>query len=155
VRPRRLAGRPRLSAADPLTHARSLFLALCPVGLISRRPFFSTARALPLSLSHGPGSPVVKPLPRASLFSLCVVGQPCQLRPLRTSSGFSAMTPTLVSSSLLIAPPMPRAHPSPHFAHPRPLSRSTLAASSRRRPAPTSSTIQLAGDRSKPPRAPP
>jgi hypothetical protein len=58
------------------------------------------------------------------------MGQPCQLRPLR-------------------------AHPSPHFAQLHPLSRSAHAASRRRRPAPASPAIQLAGDHPKPPRAPP
>jgi hypothetical protein len=63
---------PPVSGRSPHPRALSLSLALCPVGLICRRPFFSTARALPpsLSLSRGPGSPVVEPLPRASLFSL-------------------------------------------------------------------------------------
>jgi hypothetical protein len=50
---------------------------------------------------------------------------------------------------------VPHAHPSPHFAQLHPLLHSTLAASRRRRPAPASPTIQLAGDRPKPPRAPP
>jgi hypothetical protein len=51
------------------------------------------------------------------------------------------------------APPVPRAHPSPHFARLHLLSRSAHAASRRRRPAPMFPAIQLAGDRSKPPRA--
>jgi hypothetical protein len=50
---------------------------------------------------------------------------------------------------------VPRTRPSPHFARPRPLSRSALAARRRRRPEPTFPTIQLAGDHAKPPRAPP
>jgi hypothetical protein len=126
--------------------------------------FLNRALSLSLSLPRGPGSPVVEPLPRASLFSLCTVGQPCQLCLLprrrgpahahsRTSPGFSATTPAHAPNSLLIAPPVPRAHPSPHFAHPHPLSRSTLTASRRRRPAPASPAIQLAGVRAKPPRA--
>jgi hypothetical protein len=133
------------------------------VGPICRRLFFSTA----LSLSRGPVSPVVEPLPRASLFSLSAPWVSPVSSALsahrrgpthahsRTTPGFSATTPTLVSSSLLIAPPVPYAHPSPNFAHPHPLSRSALAASRRRRPAPMFPAIQLAGDRSKPPRAPP
>jgi hypothetical protein len=56
---------------------------------------------------------------------------------------------------LFRAPPVPRAHPLPHFARLHPLSRSAHAASRRRRPAPAFSAIELAGDRSKPPRAPP
>jgi hypothetical protein len=73
----------------------------------------------------------------------------------RTSPGFSATTPAHAPSSLFRAPPVPRAHPSPHFTQPHPLSRSAHAASRRRRPAPAFPAIQLAGDRSKPPRAPP
>jgi hypothetical protein len=56
---------------------------------------------------------------------------------------------------LFRAPPVPRAHPSPHFAQLHPLSRSAHAASCRRRPAPAFPAIQLVEDRSKPPRAPP
>jgi hypothetical protein len=43
--------------------------------------------------------------------------------------------------------------PSPHFAQLHPLSRSALAVSRRRRPAPASPAIQLTEDCSKPPRA--
>jgi hypothetical protein len=133
---------------------------------ICQHQFPLPARAL-LSLSRGPGSPVVEPLPRASLFSLSVtwaspVSSALSARHSgqahahsRTSPGFSATTPTLASSSLLIAPHVPRAHPSSHFAQLHPLSRSAHAASRRRRPAPAFPAIQLAGDRSKPPRAPP
>jgi hypothetical protein len=71
------------------------------------------------------------------------------------SPGFSATTPAHAPNPLLIAPSVPRTHPSPHFAHPHPLSRSALAASLRRRPAPTSPAIQLTGVYAKPPRAPP
>jgi hypothetical protein len=98
------------------------------------------------------------------LFSLYAVGQPCQFRlpharrrlaraHSRTSPGFSATTPAHAPNSLLIAPPVPRAHPSPQFTHPRPLSRSALAARRRRRPALAFPTVQLAGDHAKPPRA--
>ncbi|PWZ37120.1 hypothetical protein Zm00014a_022374 [Zea mays] len=69
------------------------------------------------------------------------------------SPDFSATTPAHMPSSLLRAPPVPRAHPSPHFTQLHPLSRSTHAASHRRRPTPAFPAIQLAGDRSKPPRA--
>jgi hypothetical protein len=104
--------------------------------------------------------------PARPLFSLYVVGLPCQFRlpcsrrgsvsaHSRTSPGFSATTPTHAPSSLLRALPVPRACPSPHFAQLHPLSRSAHAASRRRRPAPMFLAIQLAGDRSKPPRAPP
>jgi hypothetical protein len=97
-------------------------------------------------------------------FSLCAVGLPCQLRPLRarrgparahsrTSPDFSATTPAHAPSSLLRAPPVPHAQPSPHFAQLHPLSRSAHVASRHRRPAPAFLAIQLTGDRSKPPQA--
>jgi hypothetical protein len=87
-----------------------------------------------LSLSRGPGSPGVEPLPRASLFSLCAVDPPYQFRPplahrgparahSRTSPDFSATTPIHAPSSLLRAPPVPALAPPPHFAQHRPLSR--------------------------------
>jgi hypothetical protein len=102
--------------------------------------------------------------PARPLFSLCIVGLSCQFRlprsrrglaiaHSRTSPGISATTPAHAPNSLFRAPPVPRAHPSPHFSHPRPLSRSALAARRRRRPEPAFPTIQLAGDRAKPPRA--
>ncbi|PWZ23535.1 hypothetical protein Zm00014a_035884 [Zea mays] len=69
------------------------------------------------------------------------------------SPDFSATTPAHAPSSLLRASPVPRAHPSPHFAQLHPLSRSAHAASRRRRPTPAFLAIQLTGDRSKPPRA--
>jgi hypothetical protein len=104
--------------------------------------------------------------PRTFPFSLCVVGLPCQIclprarrgparAHSRTSPGFSATTPAHTPSSLFRAPTVPRAHPSPHFAQLHPLSRSAHAANSRRRSAPSFPAIQLAGDRSKPHRAPP
>jgi hypothetical protein len=94
------------------------------------------------------------------------MGQPCQIglprarrgparAHSRTSSDFSATTPAHAPSSLLRAPPVPCTRPSPHFAHPRPLSRSALAASRRWRPALTFPTVQLVEDHAKPPRAPP
>jgi hypothetical protein len=90
-------------------------------------------------------------------------GLPCQFRARRAparahsrmSPDFSATTPAHAPSSLLRAPPVPRARPSSHFAQLHPLSRCAHAASRRRRPAPAFPAIQLAGDRSKPPRAPP
>jgi hypothetical protein len=138
---------------------------------------FSLARALPLSLATQWGRSVgarSSPArasrravaPRTPFSSLCAVGLPCQFRPLRarrgpalthsrTSPDFSATTPAHVPSFLLRAPPVPRAHPSPHFAQLHPLSRSAHSASHRRRPAPAFSAIQLTGDHSKPPRASP
>jgi hypothetical protein len=73
----------------------------------------------------------------------------------RMSPGFSATTPAHAPNSLLTALSVPRAHPSPHFAHSHPLSRSALAAIHRWRPAPASPAIQLTEVRAKPPRAPP
>jgi hypothetical protein len=160
-----LTGGPRLSTAV-LPHARPLSLSLAAQWGRSVGASYFT-RSLSLSLSRGPGPPVVEPLPRASLFSLSALWASPVSSALsarrrgpahahsRTSPGFSATTPTLASSSLLIAPPVPRTHPSPHFAQLHPLSRSALAASHRRRPAPTSPAIQLAGVRAKPSRAPP
>jgi hypothetical protein len=152
--------------------ARPPSLARFSVGAICRSKFPLPARSLSLSLSlsvslsHGPGSPVAESLPRVPLSSLCTVGQPCQFRPLRARRGparahsrmspdFSATTPAHTPNSLLGAPPVPRARPSPHFAQLHPLSRSAHAASHRRRTVPAFPAIQLAGDRSKPPRVSP
>jgi hypothetical protein len=104
--------------------------------------------------------------PRVLLFSLCAVGLSCQFYLLRarrgparahsrTSPGFSTTTPAHTPNSLFRASPLPRTRPSPHFAHPRPLSRSALAARHCRRPASTFPAIQLAGDRATTPCAPP
>jgi hypothetical protein len=122
---------------------------------------------LSLSLSRGPGPPVVESLPRASLFSLSApwaspVSSALSARHRgparahsRASPGFSATRPAHAPSSLYRALLVPRAHPSLHFAQPHPLSRSVLAASRHWRPASASPAIQLAGVRAKPPRAPP
>jgi hypothetical protein len=67
VRPRRLTGGPRLSAAV-LPRARPPSLARCPVGPTCRRQFPSPVRSL--SLSRGPGSPVTESLPPCVPFSL-------------------------------------------------------------------------------------
>jgi hypothetical protein len=135
------------------------------VGPTCRRRFSSPAHSLSLCLTgldrQSPSRCPVRPL-----FTLCAVGLPCQFCPLRARRGparahsrmspdFSATTPAHAPSSLLRAPPLPHAHPSPHFAQLHPLSRSAHAASRRRRPAPTFPAIQLAGDCSKPPKAPP
>jgi hypothetical protein len=58
-----VTGGPRLSA--PVSHARPLSLAHCPVGPICRRQLLHLL-ALPLSLSRGPGSPAPSRCPRAS-----------------------------------------------------------------------------------------
>jgi hypothetical protein len=68
ARPRCLIGGPRLSAADPLSRACSLSRSLPSGADLSVLVFFT--RALPLSLSRGPGSPVAESLPRAHLSSL-------------------------------------------------------------------------------------
>jgi hypothetical protein len=136
------------------------------VGPICRRQFPSPARSLSLSISRAWIASHRAVAPRTPFFSLCTVGLPCQLHLLRarrgptrahsrTSPDFSARTPAHAPSSLLRAPSVPRAHLSPHFAHLHPLSRSARAASRHRRLAPAFPAIQLAGDRSKPPRAPP
>jgi hypothetical protein len=129
-----------------VSFARSLSLSLSV-----SRAWFASAELLP---------------PHVLLFSLCAMGLSCQFRLLharrglarahsRTSPGFSATTPAHVPNSLFRAPPVPRTRPSPHFAHPRPLSRSALAARRHRRPASVFLAIYLTGDRTKPPRAPP
>jgi hypothetical protein len=105
----------------------------------------SFTRALSLSFLRARIASCRAVAPRAP--SLCVVGQPYQFLPLcarhgrarahsRTSPDFSATMPAHTPSSLLRAPPMPRARPSPHFAQLHPLSRSAHAASRRWRPAP-------------------
>jgi hypothetical protein len=138
------------------------------VGPICRRQFPLPARSLSLSVCVSRARIASRRAiaPRTPFFSLCTMGLPCQFRPLRarrgaarahsrTSPDFSATTPAHAPSSLLRAPPVPRAHPLPHFAQLHPLSRSAHAASRRQRPVPAFSAIQLAEDRSKPPRAPP
>jgi hypothetical protein len=165
VRPRRLTGGPRLSAAV-LPRVCPPSLAPCPMGPTCRRQFPSPACSFSLCVSRARIASRRAIAPRAPFFSLCVVGLPCQFRPLRarrgpacahscTSPDFSATTPAHAPSSLLRAPLVPRAHPLPHFAQLHPLSRSAIVARRRRRPAPSFPTIQLAGDRAKPPRAPP
>jgi hypothetical protein len=70
ARPCRLTGGLHLSAAVPLSRARSLSRSL-PAGTNLSAPV-SFTRALPLSLcvSRGPGSPVAEPLPPCVPFSL-------------------------------------------------------------------------------------
>jgi hypothetical protein len=127
---------------------------------------FLHPRSLSLSVSRAQIASRRAVAPRAPFSSLYVVGLPCQFCPLRarrgparahshTSPDFSATAPAHAPSSLLRAPLVPRAHPSPHFAQLHPLSRSAHTASRHRRPAPVFPAIQLAGDRSKPPRASP
>jgi hypothetical protein len=163
--PRRLTGGPRLSAAG-FPRARPPSLARCPVGPICRRKFPSPARSLSLSFSRARIASRRAVAPCAPFFSLRDVGLPYQFRPhlarrgparahSRTSPDFSATTPAHAPSSLVRAPPVPHAHPSPHFAQLHPLSRSAHAASRCRTPVPAFPAIQHAGDRSKPPRAPP
>jgi hypothetical protein len=120
-----------------------------------------------LSLSRGPGPPVAEPLPCTPLsplstpWTLPVSSAPSALavdRRVRTCARHRSSLPRRPPTRLppFIEPRQCPTHtPSPHFAQLRPLSRSAHAASRRRRPAPTFPTIQLAGDRSKPPRAPP
>jgi hypothetical protein len=165
VRPRRLTGGPRLSAAV-LPRARAPSLARYPVGPIYRRQFPSPTRSLSLSVSRARIASHRAIAPRTPFFSLCTVGLPCQFHPLHARRGptrahsctlpdFSATMPAHAPSSLLRAPTVPRAHPSPHFAQLHPLSRSAHAVSRRQRPTLAFSAIQLAGDRFKRPQAPP
>jgi hypothetical protein len=161
-----LTGGPHLSA--PVSRARPLSPARCRVDLTCRRQLLHPL-ALSLSLSLCFAGPVCERravVPTRPLFSICVVDPPCQIclprahRGLasahsRKSPGFSATMPAHVPNSFFRALPVPRTRPSPHFAHPRPLSCSALAARRRRRPEPVFSTIQLTGYRPKPPRAPP
>jgi hypothetical protein len=135
------------------------------VGPTCRRQFSSPIRSLSLCLT-GPVRQCRAVSPACPLFSLCAVGLPCQFRLPRsrrgptsahshTSPDFSATTLAHAPSSLLRAPSVPHARPSPHFARLHPLSRCTHAVSRHRRRAPVFPAIQLAGNRSKPPQAPP
>jgi hypothetical protein len=138
-----VTGGPRLSA--PVSHARPLSLAHYPVGPICRRQLLHLL-ALPLSLClAGPIHQRRAVAPAHPLYSLCAVDPPCQIRlphdrrgPARAHSrmspGFSATTPAHAPNSLFRAPLVPRTRPSPHFAHPRPLSRSAHAAAGDSRP---------------------
>jgi hypothetical protein len=158
-----LTAGPRLSAAVPAL-ARPPSLAHYPVDPTCRHQLLRPL-VLPLSLYFaGPLRQCRAVAPARPLFSLCAVGPPCQIRlprarrglarsHSRTSPGFSATTPGHAPNSLLIAPPVPRTRPSAHFTHPRPLSRSALAARRRWRPTLTFPTVQLARDRTKPSRA--
>jgi hypothetical protein len=163
ARPGPLTGGPRLSASV-LPRARPPSLALCSMGPTCRRQFPSPVRSLSVSWARFASAELLPPC--VLLFSLCAVSLSCQFRLLRarrgparahsrTSPGFSTTTPAHAPNSLFRAPPVPHTRPSPHFAHPRPLSRSALAARRRRRPASAFPAIQLAGDHAKPPRAPP
>jgi hypothetical protein len=149
--PRCLTSEPRLSTAVPLSRTRSLSRSL-PAGTNLSAPVFFT-RALPLSLCLvGPDrqSPSRCPARSFSSLSLCALDPPCQFRPLRarrgperahsrTSPDFSATTHAHTPNSLLRAPLVPRACPSPHFAQLHPLSRSAHAGDPRPRSRPSSS----------------
>jgi hypothetical protein len=137
-----------------------------PSGASLLAPVLFPPRSLSLFVSRAWSASRRAVAPHAPFFSLCAVDPTCPFRPLRTRCGparahsrtspdFSATTPAHAPISLLRAPQVPRAHPSPHFVQLHPLSRSAHAASRRRRPVPMFPAIQLAGDCSKPPRAPP
>jgi hypothetical protein len=146
--PRRLTGGPRLSAAI-LPRARPPSLARGPVGPICRRQFLSPTHSVSLCLagpdrqppSHCPTHPFLLSLRRGPYLSVLPPSALAMDRHVRTSSDLPATTPAHVPSSLLRAPPVPRAHPSPHFAQLHPLSRSALVARRRQRPAPVFPTI--------------
>jgi hypothetical protein len=158
TRPLFLTGKPNLSAqprAPTLPRSRCLVDPTCRRQLL--RPL-----ALPLSISRArftsaePLPPRVPfflsapwTLPVRSAFLTPVVDQRVRTRARHWVSR-PRRPPTCPTLFL-----EPRAHPSPHFARLHPLSRSAHAANRRRRPAPVFPAIQLAGDRSKPPRAPP
>jgi hypothetical protein len=125
------AARPRARAAPACqpSPARAHSLALCPLGPTCRRQLL---RPLAPSLSRAQIASRRAIAPRTPFFSLCAVDLPCQFRPLRarcgpasahsrTSSDFLATMPAHAPSSLLRAPPVPRAHPSPCFAQLNPL----------------------------------
>jgi hypothetical protein len=148
-----------MSAAVPLSPARSLSRSLPACAILSAPIFFT--RALPLSLSRGPGSPVAEPLPRAPLSSLsaswaCPVSSiPSALavdRRVRTRARRRISRPR--RSPTRPAPFLePSQCPAPHFAQLHSLSSSAHASSRRRRPTPMFPTIQAAGDRARPPQA--
>jgi hypothetical protein len=150
-----------LSAAA-LSLVRPPSLARCLVGPTCRRQFLHP-RASPLCLV-GLVRQLLSRCPEPPFpLSLCAVDPSCQICPprarrgsmsahSRTSPDFSATTSAHAPSSLIRAPHLP---PLPHFAQLCPLSHSALAARRHWRPAPAFPTIQLAGDRAKPPRAPP
>jgi hypothetical protein len=157
TRLRRLTGGPRLSAAV-LPRARPPSLALSSVGLTCQRQFPSPVRSLSLCVCvclAGPVHQCRAVAPTRPLLSLCAVGLSCQFRLPRSrhglasahsrmSPGFSATTPAHAPNSLFRAPPVPHAHPSPHFAHPRPLSRSALAAGDLSPRSQPSSSLEIA-----------
>jgi hypothetical protein len=129
-----------------------------PVTLPARSPSPSVSRArfaraeplpprVPFSLS-APWACLVR-----SAFPAPAVDRSVRTRARRRVS--RPRRPPTCPAPLFRAPLVPRAHPSPHFAQLCPLSRSTHVASHRRRPSPVFPAIQLIGDRSKPPRAPP
>jgi hypothetical protein len=152
---------PLVSSSSP-SRAPSLPRSL-PSGASLLVPVFFPAHSLSLSASRARSASHRAVAPHDPFSSLCAVDPTCQFCPLcaccgparahsRTLPDFSATTPAHVPSSLLSAPLVPRAHPSPNLAQLRPLSRSAHAASRGRRPVPVFSVIQLAEDRSKPPR---
>jgi hypothetical protein len=160
VRPCRLTGGPRLSAAV-LPRARPPSLARCPVGPTYRHQFplpalslsvsrarFASAEPLPLCVPFSVSAPWACLV--SSAFPALVMDRRVRTRARRRVSW--PRRPPTRPAPLFKAPLVPRAHPSPHFARLHPLSCSAHAASRRRRPAPAFPAIQLAGERSKPPR---
>jgi hypothetical protein len=159
-----LTSGPRLSV--PVSRACPLSLAHCPVGPICRcQLLHPLSPSLSLYLA-GPLCQSLSCCPARPLFSLCAMDPPCQFRlprasrgparaHSRTSPGFSATTPPTCLAFFL----EPYQHPAhtPHLiSHSFALSRALpTPPAAARRPAPVFPAIQLAGDRPKPPQAPP
>jgi hypothetical protein len=124
--------------------ARPSSLSASRARFASRRVVAPCARSL--SLSAPWASPVSFAPPRLSWTSA---------RALTHVAGILGNDARPCAPALFLAPPAPALTPLPHFAQPRPLSRSALAVRPCQRPAPTSPVNQLAGDHAQRPRAPP
>jgi hypothetical protein len=132
ARPRAPAPTPSNRRAPPVSGSSpsrvpSLSRSLPSGADLSAQVSLTPVLSLSLSVSRARITSRRAVAPPAPFSSLCAVGLPCQFRPLRarrgpacahsrTSPDFSAMTPAHAPSSLLRAPLVPRAHPSPHFA---------------------------------------
>jgi hypothetical protein len=165
ARPRARAPAPHDRRAPPLSGyflSRALSLALCPLGPTCRRQLLRPRASLFSLCLTGPRCQALSRCLRAS-FSLSAPwtlpvssALPAQAvdRHVRTRARCRHSRPRRPPTRPqlpLRAPPEPALTPPPHFAQFLPLSCSAHAARHRRRPAPASLTIQLAGDRAKSP----